>query len=66
MPFPQIIEANLEAFILQAKRVHERLCKIKALHNGHRSFRHLPVVRLYETVTRSVRHAFAGMLSLPG
>jgi len=66
MPFPQIIEANLEAFILQAKRVHERLYKLKALHNGHRSFRHLPVVRLYETVTRRVRHAFASMLSFYG
>jgi predicted CoA-substrate-specific enzyme activase len=28
MPFPQIIEANLEAFILQTRRVHERLISI--------------------------------------
>jgi predicted CoA-substrate-specific enzyme activase len=27
--FPQMIEANLEAFILQAKRVHKRMIKLK-------------------------------------
>ncbi|KPJ67853.1 MAG: hypothetical protein AMJ43_02560 [Coxiella sp. DG_40] len=28
-PFPQMIEANLEAFILQAKRVHKRMTELK-------------------------------------
>ncbi len=28
-PFPQMIEANLEAFILQAKRVHNRMMELK-------------------------------------
>lgn len=29
-PFPQMIEANLEAFILQAKRVHKRMMELKS------------------------------------
>ncbi|MFP4417872.1 MAG: acyl-CoA dehydratase activase [Chitinispirillaceae bacterium] len=28
-PFPQLVEANLEAFILQAKRVHKRMQKVR-------------------------------------
>jgi hypothetical protein len=28
-PFPQLIEANLESFILQARRVHTKLMKVK-------------------------------------
>jgi hypothetical protein len=28
-PFPQLVEANMEAFILQAKRVHEHLLSLK-------------------------------------
>ena len=29
-PFPQMVEANLEAFILQAKRVHKRMMELKS------------------------------------
>lgn len=28
-PFPQLIEANLEAFLLQAGRVHSRILEVK-------------------------------------
>jgi predicted nucleotide-binding protein (sugar kinase/HSP70/actin superfamily) len=28
-PFPQLIEANLEAFVLQARRVHEKLVVLR-------------------------------------
>jgi predicted nucleotide-binding protein (sugar kinase/HSP70/actin superfamily) len=66
MPFPQIIEANLEAFVLQARRVHEKLAGLRALHDARFYFRHLPIVRLYEIVTRSARQALAGKLSLFG
>ena len=33
-PFPQVIEARLEAFLLQARRIHETLLKEKARHAG--------------------------------
>jgi predicted CoA-substrate-specific enzyme activase len=61
MPFPQIIEANLEAFVLQAKRVQEKLAALKALHETHRLFRHLPIVRLYNVVTRNAKRAIVNL-----
>ncbi len=42
-PFPQLIEANMEAFILQAKRVHRRMQKIK----GRKTPHELPSVEEY-------------------
>lgn len=32
-PFPQVIDANLEAFVLRAKRVHQELIKLKRQKN---------------------------------
>ena len=51
-PFPQIIEANLEVFILQARRVHEIIARQREHRSARRFFRHLPAVRLYKIVTR--------------
>jgi predicted CoA-substrate-specific enzyme activase len=31
-PFPQLVEANLEAFVVQAKRVHEKMKEAKVRH----------------------------------
>jgi len=42
-PFPQLIEANLEAFALQARRVHEKLVDLR----GQR--RRAGVLRLFKT-----------------
>ena len=50
MPFPQIIEANLESFLLQAKRVHARLMELKTLRKK-RLLRHHPIVKFYRKVT---------------
>ncbi|MGA2508344.1 MAG: acyl-CoA dehydratase activase, partial [Chitinispirillaceae bacterium] len=55
MPFPQIIEANLETFILQARRLHDKLVSVKASHGRRQFFRYLPIVRLYEIVARNTR-----------
>jgi predicted CoA-substrate-specific enzyme activase len=55
MPFPQIIEANLETFIMQARRLHDKLVRLRALHDARFFFRHLPIVRLYVIVARSAR-----------
>jgi predicted CoA-substrate-specific enzyme activase len=33
-PFPQLIEANLEAFVLQAKRLHNKMMEIRRKHQG--------------------------------
>lgn len=47
-PFPQLIEANLEAFTLQAQRIHQIILKTKnALQSSSRT---LPV-RIYDLVT---------------
>jgi hypothetical protein len=61
MPFPQIIEANLETFILQARRLHDKLVSVRASH-GRRFFRHLPIVRLYEIVARNTRQILVSRL----
>jgi predicted nucleotide-binding protein (sugar kinase/HSP70/actin superfamily) len=50
LPFPQLIEANLEAFLLQARRVHTRLLELKGLRKK-RLLRHHPIVKLYKKVT---------------
>jgi predicted CoA-substrate-specific enzyme activase len=61
MPFPQIVEANLESFVLQARRVHERLLALKEKDGEHFSFSKMPLVKLCGMLTRSARRAF-----LPG
>lgn len=45
-PFPQLVEANLEAFVLQARRLHERMKKSRSNRAGRRIWRHLPVMLL--------------------
>ena len=47
-PFPQLIEANMEAFVLQAKRVHQRILQVR---KGNRSKppKYLPL-RIYDLV----------------
>ncbi len=45
--FPQLIEANLEAFILQARRIHNRLLEIR----GENSPAKNHLLRWYEIVT---------------
>jgi predicted CoA-substrate-specific enzyme activase len=59
MPFPQIIEANLEAFVLQARRVHEKLVGLGKQRGGG-FFRKLPFVNLCRIVTKQARQALAG------
>jgi predicted CoA-substrate-specific enzyme activase len=48
-PFPQLIEANLESFVLQAKRIHKMILnnRKKHLKSSHKSFSFL----LYDLVT---------------
>jgi predicted nucleotide-binding protein (sugar kinase/HSP70/actin superfamily) len=48
-PFPQLVEANLEAFVLQADRLHKRMKQIKQQRIQKRQWRILPVT-LYELV----------------
>jgi predicted nucleotide-binding protein (sugar kinase/HSP70/actin superfamily) len=59
LPFPQIIEANLESFVLQARRVHEKLREMESLRR-QRLLRHMPIVRLYTKVTRRKKRAETG------
>jgi predicted nucleotide-binding protein (sugar kinase/HSP70/actin superfamily) len=59
MPFPQIVEANLEAFVLQAKRVHERIVSLRGRRSVKRFLQHLPVVGLYHILTRQARSVLA-------
>jgi predicted CoA-substrate-specific enzyme activase len=54
-PFPQIIEANLEAFILQAVRVHEKMAQQKNSRSLRRFLKHLSVARMYKIFTRQAR-----------
>ena len=61
MPFPQIIEANLESFVLQARRVHERLIAFKEKNVKRFPFSEMPFIKLCGMITRSARRAF-----LPG
>jgi hypothetical protein len=58
MPFPQIIEANLEAFILQARRVHERIMSIGDGHASRRFPGYQPAARICRVVSRQVRGVF--------
>lgn len=48
-PFPQLVEANLEAFVLQAKRLHKRMSEVKKQRTQKRLWRRLPVT-IYEQV----------------
>ena len=48
-PFPQLVEANLEAFVLQAKRLHARMMELKKQRSQKRLWRRLPVT-IYELV----------------
>jgi predicted nucleotide-binding protein (sugar kinase/HSP70/actin superfamily) len=63
MPFPQIIEANLEAFVLQARRVHQKIQALRAMHREHIAFRHMPIAKLYEIATKNARQV---QVSKPG
>jgi len=49
-PFPQLVEANLEAFVLQAKRLHTTINDIKYKREQRRVWEHLPVA-IFEMVT---------------
>jgi hypothetical protein len=49
-PFPQLVEANLEAFVLQARRLHAQMVTIENERERKRLWNHLPVT-LYELVT---------------
>jgi predicted nucleotide-binding protein (sugar kinase/HSP70/actin superfamily) len=44
-PFPQLIEANLEAFVLQARRLHEKMKQVEK-HREHSHKRNLPILLL--------------------
>ncbi|MBN2035597.1 MAG: hypothetical protein JW768_02530 [Chitinispirillaceae bacterium] len=57
MPFPQIIEANLEAFVLQARRVHERILAIRRRRIERRA-QQGPFVKFYDLVTKSALQMF--------
>ena len=48
-PFPQLVEANLEAFVLQARRLHQRMTEMHTRRTTNRLWRHLPVT-LYELI----------------
>ena len=48
-PFPPLVLANLEAFVLQAHRLHRKIAESRKKRTGRRIWRHLPVT-LYELV----------------
>jgi predicted nucleotide-binding protein (sugar kinase/HSP70/actin superfamily) len=48
-PFPQLVEANLEAFILQAERLYKKMSEHRQIRERNRTWRHLPVT-IYEMV----------------
>jgi hypothetical protein len=58
LPFPQLVEANLEAFVLQARRVHE---KILAIRNRRRERKMLrgSLVNFYDLVAKNTIQAFS-------
>jgi predicted CoA-substrate-specific enzyme activase len=56
-PFPQLIEANMEAFILQARRIHERLIGL----NRNRKNRNFPV-SLYDVIVGNGKLFASGRL----
>jgi predicted CoA-substrate-specific enzyme activase len=52
LPFPQLVEANLEAFVLQARRLHERMRAIEKHRLARRAFGG-PFVKLYDIMTKN-------------
>jgi predicted CoA-substrate-specific enzyme activase len=52
LPFPQLVEANLEAFVLQARRLHERMRAIEKHRLARRAFGG-PFVKLYDILTKN-------------
>ena len=52
LPFPQLVEANLEAFVLQARRLHERMRAIEKRRLERRVFSG-PLVKLYDIMTKN-------------
>ncbi len=58
MPFPQIVEANLESFVLQATKVHERMAAIRKKSGGRFSLEKRPLLKLCGMVGKSARRAF--------
>ncbi|MBN2189029.1 MAG: hypothetical protein JW699_06215, partial [Chitinispirillaceae bacterium] len=57
LPFPQLVEANLEAFVLQARRVQEKIVAIRN-RRRERKKRRGPFVKLYEIVTGKTKQGF--------
>jgi predicted CoA-substrate-specific enzyme activase len=57
MPFPQIIEANLESFVLQAKRVQERLRQLKEKQGERPEFGKMPLLKLCGMMAKTARRA---------
>ncbi|MCX7725897.1 MAG: acyl-CoA dehydratase activase [Chitinispirillaceae bacterium] len=49
-PFPQLVEANLEAFILQARRLHEKMKDFWYKKEEKRVWKHLPFL-FFELIT---------------
>lgn len=58
-PFPQLIEANLEAFVLQAKRVHNAILNARKMKANPSFYKQLPVM-LYDLVTGNGRNIGVG------
>jgi predicted nucleotide-binding protein (sugar kinase/HSP70/actin superfamily) len=52
LPFPQLVEANLEAFVLQARRLHEHMRAIEERRIERRKFKST-LVKLYDIVTKN-------------
>ena len=59
-PFPQLVEANLEAFALQARRVHKLLTEIKKNGGFSDSSGRNPAFRFLDIVTGGKRPISAG------
>jgi predicted CoA-substrate-specific enzyme activase len=59
LPFPQLIEANLEAFVVQARRVQTELERLATLRK-RRIARKSPIVHLYDLMTKGAKQVFAG------
>jgi predicted nucleotide-binding protein (sugar kinase/HSP70/actin superfamily) len=57
LPFPQLVEANLEAFVLQARRLHERMRAIEERRIERRALSGT-FVKLYDIVTKNAVQAF--------
>ena len=57
LPFPQLVEANLEAFVLQARRVHEKILTIRGRRRERKMLRG-PIVNFYDLVAKNAIQAF--------